>query len=126
MTVAFLMATSACGRGDEGLSARWQAGCEVSVFMAVDVPQQQIDDIGHRLSSLMSGRHVTYVDEGAAYREYRELYKDNDDMRDILQPGEVPTSFRVDRIKPGDGAILRSTLQHAPGVDNVLIPSGCT
>jgi cell division transport system permease protein len=82
-------------QGVNKANLQWRGGIELSIFMRSDAPQGQIDAVARELDASPEVKRKLFVDKKAALAEYKELYKDNEEIGDILKEEDMPTSFRV-------------------------------
>jgi cell division transport system permease protein len=76
---------------------RWRGGVELSIFMKTSASPQQSSAVERELSS-MKGRYVKrylYVDQDAAYKEFKQLFADQPEMINSVKPADLPPSYRV-------------------------------
>ncbi len=84
---------------------QWRGGIELSIFMRSDAPQGQIDAIERELRATAEVKDAKFVDKKAALLEYKKIFQDNDDLRDVVTEEDMPTSFRV---VPTKGELAKS------------------
>jgi cell division transport system permease protein len=83
-------------QGVNKANLQWRGGVELSIFMRPDAPQGQIDAVKRELDATPEVKSARFVDKQEALDEYKKIFADNDDIRDIItDKAEMPTSFRV-------------------------------
>ena len=82
-------------QGVNKANIQWRGGIELSIFMRPDAPQGQIDAVKRELDATPEVKRSIFVDKKAALAEYRAIFKDNDDLREVVEEADMPTSFRV-------------------------------
>lgn len=82
-------------QGVNKANLQWRGGIELSIFMRPDAPQGQIDAIERELLATPEVKKSIFVDKKAALEEYKRIFQDNDDLRDVVAEADMPTSFRV-------------------------------
>src|SRR5919107_2548643 len=68
-------------QGVNKANLQWRGGIELSIFMRPDAPQGQIDAVKRELDATPEVKRHIFVDKKAALAEYREIFKDNDELR---------------------------------------------
>ena len=82
---------------DHGTS-QWKDGVELEIFMNVDAPQQQIDDVRIALDELEGParcKSYKFLTKEDAYNEFQRIFHDQPDLVESTTPEALPTSFRV-------------------------------
>jgi hypothetical protein len=104
---------------------RFEAGEDLIVFMKFDATQDQIDAMSVNLNSRPEVDRVDYFDHQAAFDEYQRLFAGNASLSSaVLDPGELPTSFRVTMLGTAQDGVpaLVDELSAQPGVQAVATP----
>jgi len=107
--------------GVQNATQRWQGGVEVVVFLNPDVTPAQRAAVGRFVDQNPLVKRQTFVDQQAAYKEYRRIYKNQPELRDVLTPTEVPPSYRVVPKQATVAVVddLQRVLSRRPGVYRV-------
>lgn len=82
-------------QGVEKATQRWQGGIEFIVFLNPNVSTEQLDAVKEKLANSPDIDHVTFVDQNAAYDEFKELFKSQPDLQASVTPDVLPPSYRV-------------------------------
>lgn len=90
--VGFSMMVS---EGVRNATQRWQGGIEFVVFLNPDATQEQIDAVGRDLRESPEVEKTTFIDQKAAYEEFKQLFADSPEMVDSVSPEILPPSYRV-------------------------------
>lgn len=61
--------------------------------------------------------HYDYIDQDATYAEFADYYSDQPEVRDLVTPDQLPTSFRVTTPEPSVLAPILETFAGVSGVD---------
>lgn len=129
LTVAvslFLVGASLMLRqGVENATARWQGGIEFVVFLNPDASQAQIDSVGTDLKESPEVERVTFIDQQAAYEEFKQLFADSPEMVDSVTPEILPPSYRVVPVNKEIDVVqaLGQQFEGKPGVRDVVYAS---
>jgi len=81
-------------QGVEKTTERWRGGIEFIVFLSPTANPDQINAVRTALDSPEIEK-VTFVDQNAAFDEFRELFKSQPDLLQSVTPDILPPSFRV-------------------------------
>ena len=74
---------------------QWRGGVELNIFLNPDVAQTQRDGLQAELSAMPEVKKVTYVDQDAAYDEFKQMFANSPDMVESVTAKDLPPSFRV-------------------------------
>lgn len=94
---------------------------DLIVWMESDALPSEIDHVRTVLDEAEVVRSATYVNQEATWAEFQQLNADRPDVLDLVDPEDLPTSFRVD-LGVDDRAVidpLRAELWALPGVGSV-------
>lgn len=96
--------------------------CEVIVWLDVAVAPQVADHLSLKLSASSAVAKVEYVDQERTYEEFESYYADEPEIVALVEPEQLPTSFRVELLEhsqplPSELAWLAT----ADGVDQVAV-----
>ena len=111
-------------QGVNKANLQWRGGIELSIFMRPDAPQGQIDAVQRELDATPEVKHATFVNKKAALAEYKKIFVDNADIRDIItSESEMPTSFRVIPTKAEFADTIGQRFKVRAGVESVAFAS---
>lgn len=125
VSLALVGASLMLRTGVENATRRWQGGIEFVVFLRGDATQQQIDALSQELEQSPEVDHFVFVDQEAAYAEFKQLFADTPELIDSLQVSDMPPSFRVEPVNKEVDAVdaLGSTFGKRAGVAKVVFAS---
>jgi cell division transport system permease protein len=106
---------------DHGTS-RWK-DVKFEIFMHVDVPKTQVDDVRAELTELRASKQITdfsYLSKDDAYREFEKLFDDEPALVENTRPEDLPESFRVVPTDVEDTTLLAQRFKSQPGVESVM------
>ncbi len=109
----------------DNATARWQGGIEFVVWMNADASPQQDAAIRETLDESPQIKDWTYVDQEAAYQEFLELFEDNPELRENVDPSILPPSYRVVPTDPDADVVaeLADQFRTRAGVRSVALPT---
>lgn len=108
--------------GVENATQRWQGGIEFIVFMDADSSPAQRQEIGENLQADPAVQSVEYVDQEAAYDEFKEMFQDSPEMVDSVTAEVLPPSWRVIPSNPDAESIeaVATSFEREEGVREVV------
>jgi cell division transport system permease protein len=121
VSLALLGASLLIQRGVEGFNTRFKDDVEFIVWMSHDAEQENIERTSQFLSDSLTVKDYTYVNQEATFVEFQEYYADQPEVLDLVEPGDLPTSFRVVP-EIADLALIKSLgqeIEALPGIDSV-------
>lgn len=74
---------------------QWRGGVELNIFLNPDVAEAQRDGLQAELESMPEVKRVSYVDQEAAYEEFKQMFSNSPDMVESVTAKDLPPSFRV-------------------------------
>lgn len=92
---------------------------EVSVFLKDDITDPQREDVRSTLVDMPVVTKTTYVTKVDAFREFKELYRDQPALWENVDPEVLPASFRVQLDDPEHVDVIRSKLDRHPAVEEI-------
>ena len=87
------------GRGVEGAQQQFEGGVEFIVFMNPNATDAQIDAVRTELEDNPQIRSADFCDQQCAYEEFQDLFADDPQLIENVEPEILPPSFKV---KPVD------------------------
>jgi hypothetical protein len=98
----------------QGMVAPPEAADSVVLWIGPDAPQDWIDRIATWLDKQPDVIHYTYLDQDANYVEFASYYADQPEVVELVQPEQLPSSFRVE--VSGDPAAWSEQVPNLPGI----------
>jgi cell division transport system permease protein len=92
---------------------------EVSVFLNDGITKAQQDDVKTTLTDLTVVKKVTFVSKSQAFKEFKQLYRDQPALYENITPDVLPASFRVELSDPQRVDVIRSKLARNPAVEEI-------
>ncbi len=99
---------------------QWQGGVELSIFLNPDIAVTQRDGIKAQLDAMPEVRRVAYVDQEAAYAEFKQMFANSPDMVESVSAKDLPPSFRVVPRQPELTDIVGQRFNKREGVKEVV------
>ncbi|MBW3614823.1 MAG: permease-like cell division protein FtsX [Actinobacteria bacterium] len=99
---------------------QWQGGVELSIFLNPDIATTQRDGIKAQLDAMPEVRRVAYVDQEAAYTEFKQMFANSPDMVESVSAKDLPPSFRVVPRQPELTEIVGQRFNKREGVKEVV------
>lgn len=121
VSLALLGASLLIQRGVDHFNTRYKDDVEFIVWMTADAPQENVDAVKSFLDDSLVVRSSNYVNHEATFAEFQTYYADQPEVLDLVDPNDLPTSFRVVPEVP-DLALIRSLgeeIEALPGVSQV-------
>lgn len=121
VSLALLGASLLIQRGVEGFNTRFKDDVEFIVWMSADSPPESIDSVRNFLDTSLTINRATYVNQEATFVEFQEYYAEQPEVLDLVEPEQLPTSFRVVP-EIADLALIRALgaeIEALPGVSGV-------
>jgi cell division transport system permease protein len=131
LTVAAVLTVAVCltmlgaslliSYGADSLTTQWKGGIEFIVFMRPEATPEQNEAIRDAIESSDRIKDYKYLDQQAAYEEFRELFSDKPELLDSVTPDVLPPSYRVvpEDPDPDEVATLGAQFTDAAGVREV-------
>lgn len=120
VSLSLLGATLLIRQGVDNMTARWEEGIELIVFLEREVTPEQREALEAKFDENPEISKVTFVDEEESREEALRLFERNEAMRKKVEENEdlIPASYRLVPTTKDDGVIKSLTAQYAdePGV----------
>jgi cell division transport system permease protein len=97
-----------------------QSKVEVSVFLQDKVTDEQQQDVRGTLEGLDVVRNVRYISKEQAFREFKDLYRDQPALYENIDASVLPASFRVELADPKRVDVISARLGRNPAVDEIV------
>ncbi|MCP4224220.1 MAG: hypothetical protein GY773_12805, partial [Actinomycetia bacterium] len=95
VSLALLGSALLIRQGVEGFNSRFQDGVEFIVWMNADAAPENVETVRFFLESSQTIERASYVNQEATFQEFQEYYEDQPEVLDLVEPEQLPTSFRV-------------------------------
>lgn len=101
---------------------RWQGGIEFIVFINPASTPEQVQAIDKSLHESPEVEKITYVDQKAAFEEFKALFSNQPELVDTVTPDILPPSYRVVPKNKSSEAVQALSEQYKgkPGVRDVV------
>jgi cell division transport system permease protein len=93
---------------------------EVSIFLKVDVPQEQRDTLNAALQGDPLVDSVIYESGEDAYNKFKAMFADAPDLVNAVKPEQLPQSFRVKLKNPEQYQQIYDKYKDTEGVDEIV------
>jgi cell division transport system permease protein len=110
-------------QGVANATIQWQGGVQLSIFMQPSATSAESTVVEHQLASLQSSGEVKsffFVDQAAAFREFKKLFANQPDFTNSVTADNLPTSYRVVPQQASNAQSIGNRLNAFPGVDQVV------
>jgi cell division transport system permease protein len=109
-------------QGVNKATQRWQGGIEFIVFIQPQATPEQVQAIDKNLHESPEFERVTYVDQKAAYEEFKQLFANQPELVEPVTPDILPPSYRVVPKNKTSEAVqaLSERYRNMPGVRDVV------
>lgn len=92
---------------------------EVSVFLTDSITDAQQTDVRSTLEGLDVVKDVKYISKEQAFKEFKQLYRDQPALWENIDADVLPASFRVELADPERVEVIRSKLDRNPAVEEI-------
>ena len=108
--------------GLDQATRQWEGGIELIIFMDPKIQDAQRDAIKTRLEDNPEVSRFEYVDKQEAYEDFKDLFHDQPEMINSIEPAVLPTSFKVAPVNKDIASItaLRHQFENDAGVFQVV------
>jgi cell division transport system permease protein len=101
-------------------TVQWRGGVELNIFLNPDIAQTQRDGLQAELAAIPEVKKVSYVDQEAAYDEFKQMFANSPDMVESVTAKDLPPSFRVVPRQPELVESIGERFQKREGVKEVV------
>jgi cell division transport system permease protein len=103
----------------------WVDQVEVSIFLCDGstcpaITEQQQDTLRQDLEDQPVVEEVHYESKEEAYERFTELFRDQENLLEIVEPDVLPASFRVSLVDPDEFLVISEQFQAYPGVEDIV------
>jgi cell division transport system permease protein len=107
-------------QGVSKASLQWRGGVELSVFMLPDATPEQSEAVERELSQMPEVKKFTFVDQNAAFDEFKEMFANSPDLVESVEPKDLPPSYRVVPKRAEFVDVVGDRFDKRPGVKEVV------
>ncbi|HVM01407.1 MAG TPA: permease-like cell division protein FtsX [Acidimicrobiales bacterium] len=107
-------------QGVSRASLQWRGGVELSVFMLPEATPEQSQAVERELSQMPEVKEFTYVDQNAAFEEFKQMFANSPDLVESVTPADLPPSYRVVPKQAEFVDVVGSRFRDRPGVKEVV------
>lgn len=121
VSLSLLGAALLIRQGVEGFNTRFKNDVEFIVWMSPDAEPSNIESVRNFLDTSLTVNRATYVNQESTFVEFQAYYAEQPEVLDLVEPEQLPTSFRVVP-EIADLALIRALgaeIQALPGVSGV-------
>jgi cell division transport system permease protein len=97
-----------------------QSKVEVSVFLQDTVTPAAQSDVRSTLEGLAVVKKVRYISKEQAFREFKDLYRDQPALYENIDASVLPASFRVELADPKRVDVISARLGKNPAVAEIV------
>jgi cell division transport system permease protein len=101
-------------------TVQWRGGVELNIFLNPDVAQNQREGLEAELAAIPEVKKVSYVDQEAAYEEFKQMFANSPDMVESVTAKDLPPSFRVVPREPELVESIGERFEKREGVKEVV------
>lgn len=113
------------GRPIEEAPERLRVGrSDVDVHLVVNATDDQIANVRSTIEASTRVKRFAYVDHQAAYETFRQIFRDDPDLVQNVDPTDLPRSFRIVSRSCRSREALADRLESLAGVDEVALSPG--
>jgi len=95
VSLALLGASLLIQRGVEGFNTKFKDDVEFIVWMNNDASPENIERVRNFLDVTPTVADAQYVNQDATFTEFQQYYSEQPEVLDLVEPEQLPTSFRV-------------------------------
>ena len=107
-------------QGVSKASLQWRGGVELSVFMLPEATPEQSQAVERELSQMPEVKDFKYVDQNAAFEEFKQMFANSPDLVESVEPKDLPPSYRVVPKEAEFVDVVGSRFEDRPGVKEVV------
>ena len=107
-------------QGVSKASLQWRGGVELSVFMLPEATPEQSQAVERELSQMPEVKEFKYVDQNAAFEEFKQMFANSPDLVESVEPKDLPPSYRVVPKEAEFVDVVGGRFENRPGVKEVV------
>lgn len=95
---------------------------EIVLYLKDNLKPEDREILKNRISGMEGVKEVVYVPRDVAWKRFKETFKGNKFVLEILGKNPLPDSFEIKVDSPGYIEVLAKTLVSLPGVKDIDVP----
>jgi cell division transport system permease protein len=107
-------------QGVSKASLQWRGGVELSVFMLPESTAEQKAAVETELSAMPEVTSFNFVDQNAAFEEFKEMFANSPDLVESVGPPDLPPSYRIVPKEAEFVDVVGDRFKNRPGVKEVV------
>ena len=107
-------------QGVSKASLQWRGGVELSVFMLPESTAEQKSAVETELSAMPEVKSFNFVDQNAAFEEFKEMFANSPDLVESVGPPDLPPSYRIVPKEAEFVDVVGDRFKNRPGVKEVV------
>ena len=107
-------------QGVSKASLQWRGGVELSVFMLPESTAEQKAAVETELSAMPEVKSFNFVDQNAAFEEFKEMFANSPDLVESVGPPDLPPSYRIVPKEAEFVDVVGDRFKNRPGVKEVV------
>jgi len=100
------------------MTLTWEAKVEVTAYLRDDITDNELQDLQRFTSELTQVEDVDYVSKAEAFEEFKELFKEQPELWEVLPEDALPASLRVKLFEADEAEGVKLLMEGRPGVDS--------
>ena len=107
-------------QGVSKATVQWRGGVELSIFLNPEVAPTQTEAIEAELTAMPEVRRTEFIDQNAAYEEFKTMFSNSPDMVASVSAEVLPPSYRVVPRQPEFVEVIGERFRSREGVKEVV------
>ncbi|HUQ40815.1 MAG TPA: permease-like cell division protein FtsX [Acidimicrobiales bacterium] len=107
-------------QGVSKATLQWRGGVELSIYLLPNASPSQSGAVERELKGLEEVKKVTYLDQQAAFKEFKTMFANDPDIVESLTPQDLPPAYRVVPKKAEFVESIGDRFKKRPGVYDVV------
>lgn len=104
----------------DDLKGAWYDTTQVAAYLSHDATGSDVHRLGQHLANHELVDRVWFEDQDLAYRNFAKQFADSPELVQEVTAEQLPRSYRIKLVDPGDGQALVDQLTGRPGVRQVV------
>ncbi|MDQ4096225.1 MAG: permease-like cell division protein FtsX, partial [Actinomycetota bacterium] len=101
------------------MTYNWEAKVEVSAYLSDDITEGERLALQDEIVELPQVEDVTYVSQAQALEEFKQIFRNQPELYELLDEDSLPASLRVKLHDADDTESVAALIRGRPGVDDV-------